>query len=411
MDRMEQGYSRREKKKQKKEIERSKQVALVKCMTAVFAGIVVITSGLWFGMQYVSGSAPVLGLKKEKESTGKNNDSKEAAVGERFCRLLPNQDRGDEPEGSGQYAPRLDKQLIIPSVQNAGAMPACRIVVNVPSRTLDFYNEARLVKTYPLAIGKPSTPTPLGSFTITQKEVNPWWYPPKGKAIVPSGPNNPLGYRWMGFAPLYGIHGTNTPWEIGGWVSNGCVRMREGDVEELFELVPNGTVVYINYDLVKIDVNSAGQVSLGVYPDLYRLKKEVTVSEVQRNLAENGVPNFVTQASLQNIVSQHSGQQIVLLEIHKLKVNGKLLSGQAVVSEGHVFVPVWEVAMALKTNVVWDEQQQTVDSNSHKVPGVVRGDVLYAAVEGMQTLFGGMWQWQPSENTWELVTLKIGIKQ
>ena len=119
------------------------------------------------------------------------------------------------------------------------------IVLNLPSRTLEFFAGGSLVKTYPVAIGKPSTPSPLGSFAIFEKEVDPWWFPPRTGEVVPSGPHNPLGYRWMGFAPLYGIHGTNAPWKIGQMVSNGCIRMHNANVEELFHLIAVGCPVLI----------------------------------------------------------------------------------------------------------------------------------------------------------------------
>lgn len=409
MDSIEQRHSRLDKKRKKREIVISKQVVLAKCILAIITCISVVVIGLWFGVQHMSGSVPAFGLVQSKEIFGEVGVSKVDGAEPRFCRLLPNEDGGNEPYGNRRYASGFDK-LIMPLMQKGETLPACRIVVNLPSRTLDFYNNNRLMKTYPLAIGKPSTPTPLGNFTITQKEINPWWYPPNGKKIVPSGPNNPLGYRWMGFAPMYGIHGTNTPWEIGGWVSNGCVRMQEADVEELFELVPYGTAVYINYDLVRIDVNSEGQVSLGIYPDVYRLKKQVTVTEVQRKLAESEVPNFVTRTFLQSIVDKKAGQQVALLQVHKLKVNGKLLSGRVVVSEGHIFVPVWEVATAFRTNVVWDEQRQQVYIDHHAIAGTVRDQILYVVAEDIQTVFGGMWLWQQSDHSWELVTLTIGRK-
>lgn len=405
MDSMEQGYSRLTRKKQKKAIARSKQIALIKYILAIGAGIGVLLCVLWFGLQYNNDSVPAAGFA---QSAGKVplDYGKERRV----YKLLPNEDRADESDFNKRYSPSFDSLAIVPLAMK-GTLPACRIVVNLPSRTLDFYNENKLFKTYPLAIGKPSTPTPLGSFVITEKEINPWWYPPRSKKVVPSGPNNPLGYRWMGFAPMYGIHGTNTPWEIGSWVSNGCIRMREKDVEELFALVPYGTAVYIQYDLVRIEKNDAGQVSLGIYPDIYGLKKQtVTVSEVQHKLAEAGVPDLVKESSLQQIINKRAGQQVALLQVHKLKVNGVSLSGQVIAADGHVFIPIWKVAAFLHANVEWNEEQQRVYANQQAVPGIIHNQVLYVLSEDVQILFGGMWLWQQAENSWELSVLTIGGK-
>ncbi len=105
------------------------------------------------------------------------------------------------------------------------------IVVNRGTRELLLYHLGILVKTYPIAIGKPTTPTPLGQFYIANKQVNP---------------GGPFGTRWMGLSiPHYGIHGTNMPESIGKAASNGCIRLNNRDVEELFSLVSVYTPVII----------------------------------------------------------------------------------------------------------------------------------------------------------------------
>ncbi len=105
------------------------------------------------------------------------------------------------------------------------------IVISTASKSLSVYRQGRLVKTYPVAIGKPSTPTPLGAFTIVNKQLNP---------------GGPFGTRWMGLSqPHYGIHGTNNPSSIGTAASNGCIRMFNSDVEELFSMTGVGTEVRI----------------------------------------------------------------------------------------------------------------------------------------------------------------------
>ena len=105
------------------------------------------------------------------------------------------------------------------------------IVVSIAPKTLDLYRLGRFVKSYPVATGKPTTPTPIGTFTIVNKQVNP---------------GGPFGTRWLGLSePHYGIHGTNNPASIGSAASNGCVRMYNRDVEDLFNIVGVGTVVRI----------------------------------------------------------------------------------------------------------------------------------------------------------------------
>jgi len=124
-----------------------------------------------------------------------------------------------------------------------------RIVINVPARRLSLVQGATLVRAYPIAVGRPWTQTPRGSFHILQKAKDPTWAP-KGRPPVPPGPGNPLGHRWMRISPDgYGIHATNEPNSIGQARSHGCIRMSRADAEDLFERVVVGTPVQITYDL------------------------------------------------------------------------------------------------------------------------------------------------------------------
>jgi L,D-transpeptidase ErfK/SrfK len=117
-----------------------------------------------------------------------------------------------------------------------------RIVVSIPDRKLVLLEGDRVVKTYDVAVGKTTTPTPEGEFQIINHIQNPTYYG-TGVVIGP-GNRNPLGTRWMGLsAKGYGIHGTNVPTSIGKAASHGCIRMRQQDLEELFDLVKVGTTV------------------------------------------------------------------------------------------------------------------------------------------------------------------------
>jgi lipoprotein-anchoring transpeptidase ErfK/SrfK len=107
-----------------------------------------------------------------------------------------------------------------------------KILITKSSRQLTLWNGNTQVRSYPVGIGKPSTPTPEGNYAIATKILNP---------------GGMLGTRWMGlnFDPDYGIHGNNAPWSIGHLVSHGCVRMYNNHVEEVFNLVRLGTPVII----------------------------------------------------------------------------------------------------------------------------------------------------------------------
>ncbi len=104
------------------------------------------------------------------------------------------------------------------------------------------------VRDFPVGIGA-NDKTPEGLFEIETKIEKPDWYA-EGRKVAFGHPDNPLGTRWMGFkrtrkAAGYGIHGTDEPESVGRAVSQGCVRMRNSDVEELFGWVPPGAKVHI----------------------------------------------------------------------------------------------------------------------------------------------------------------------
>ncbi|AUM98380.1 murein L,D-transpeptidase [Clostridium botulinum] len=108
-----------------------------------------------------------------------------------------------------------------------------RIVINTKAHTLTLFRNNNVYKIYKVAVGKPSTPTPKGTFKIINRAINP---------------SGPFGARWLGLnIPYgdYGIHGTNNPSSIGKSVSNGCIRMFNNQVIELSNLVPIGTTVTI----------------------------------------------------------------------------------------------------------------------------------------------------------------------
>ncbi|WP_374020207.1 L,D-transpeptidase [Paenibacillus thiaminolyticus] len=110
-------------------------------------------------------------------------------------------------------------------------MPSYRIIVDLSDRMLYLLDGNRVVRGYPVGIGKMVTRTPTGEFTIINKQYNP---------------GGPFGVLWMGLSkPHYGIHGTNDPSSIGRIVSHGCIRMYNADVLQLSSYVPVNTRVTI----------------------------------------------------------------------------------------------------------------------------------------------------------------------
>lgn len=119
------------------------------------------------------------------------------------------------------------------------------LIVSIPDRKLFLVQNGALMKVYPVAVGKRSTPSPAGSFRIVRRVSNPT-YSHKGRVVGP-GPKNPAGSRWMGLSLKgYGIHGTNEPSSIGKAASHGCIRMAKADLEELYAQVQVGDEVEIH---------------------------------------------------------------------------------------------------------------------------------------------------------------------
>ncbi len=130
----------------------------------------------------------------------------------------------------------------------ASHQPLRGIIVSIPDRKLALVENGRVVKVYPVAVGAPASPSPSGQFRIVQRVANPTYYAPGyPRRVIPPGKANPVGARWIGLNQEgYGIHGTNEPRSVGRRVSHGCIRMRNRDVEELFDRVRVGDVVELH---------------------------------------------------------------------------------------------------------------------------------------------------------------------
>lgn len=119
------------------------------------------------------------------------------------------------------------------------------IAVDKSQNILTLKADGNILKTYRVSTGKEAS-TPVGTFKIINKIIDPSWYPPQGKVIPSGDPKNVLGTRWLGISkPSYGIHGTIDPASIGKCVTEGCIRMKNAEVEELYSIVPEGTEVVI----------------------------------------------------------------------------------------------------------------------------------------------------------------------
>ncbi|HEY9621362.1 MAG TPA: L,D-transpeptidase [Crinalium sp.] len=136
------------------------------------------------------------------------------------------------------------------SQQSPTAPTAIRLQVSLHRRQVDLYRGDHKLKSYPIAIGQQGWETPIGTFQVRQKFLNPRWiHPLTNQTIAPDDPTNPLGGYWIGFwtdgRNWVGFHGTPDAASVGNPVSHGCLRMYDQDIAELFPLVRMGTVVTV----------------------------------------------------------------------------------------------------------------------------------------------------------------------
>jgi L,D-transpeptidase ErfK/SrfK len=176
----------------------------------------------------------------------------------------------------------IDNRHIVPSAADV------EIVINVPQRLLFLFGgDGRLRAHYPVGLGRPDWPTPLGDFQITEVERDPTWDVPasiqdemrrEGKPVVqsmPPCPQNPLGRYWLrlSFASL-GIHGTNAPASVYSFATHGCIRLHPDHIEALSTNVRPGSRGRLIYEPVLVTADEEGRVFAEVHRDVYRRAPE-----------------------------------------------------------------------------------------------------------------------------------------
>ena len=262
-----------------------------------------------------------------------------------------------------------------------------RIEINLASRLLTLYQGDVGIRMYPIAPGKPDSPTPTGRRKVVDMEINPTWVDPDDpKTEVPSGPDCPLGYRWIGIGGNYGIHGTNVPSSIGGYASHGCVRMYEKDVEDLFDHIVKGIPVDIKYERVVAEMDPDKTVVYYVYPDGYG-REPLEISDVRKKLAELGAGGLADDASIQQAIDSSDGQPRYVAKVYDLYLKGELLDVHAYGKDGHVYLPVMAVAKAAGIRTEWSPNWNRFTTTFGKAPGLKRGKYIYIDASDAPALF------------------------
>lgn len=196
--------------------------------------------------------------------------------------------------------------------------PPLELVVNIPAGRLEVLREGEVTNAYPVSVGAPKHPTPMGRYDVSKAVWNPWWHPPKSlwardeKPAAP-GPNNPMGRVKLYYEPLFFVHGTPETEKLGRPASHGCIRMANRDVvplalllhehatpatgrEEVERISAAGKTreipferpvpLRIEYELVEV---SDGRVV--VHPDVYRRGggREQLAERIVEAMAAHGV--------------------------------------------------------------------------------------------------------------------------
>lgn len=172
----------------------------------------------------------------------------------------------------------IPNQLLLPKAATKG------IVINLAELRLYYYPEnGEQVHVFPIGIGRIGRETPVVTTQISEMREHPTWtptattrkeYEAKGlplPAVVPAGPDNPLGEYAMRLAygrGEYLIHGTNDPLDVGLRASAGCIRMYPEHVEWLFSQVAKGTPVQIVNQALKVSTDQYGQTFIEVHEPL-----------------------------------------------------------------------------------------------------------------------------------------------
>lgn len=116
-------------------------------------------------------------------------------------------------------------------------------VVDLSDSEITIHAHGYFVCRFPVGTGRDDS-TPIGTFQVDDKLVDPTYYGPDG-VVAHDDPTNPLGEHWLSIGDSYGIHGTIDPDSIGKAESQGCVRLRNEDVAEVYDFLTVGSEVVI----------------------------------------------------------------------------------------------------------------------------------------------------------------------
>ena len=231
----------------------------------------------------------------------------------------------DANPGLDPFVPGAGKAVIIPL---SWIMPDVQvyhgIVINISElRLYYFFSQGGRPQfvTFPIGIGDEGTETPLGSYSIIEKIINPAWHVPESirkghpelPAIVPAGPDNPMGTHALRLSTAtILIHGTDKPWCVGRKASHGCIRLYPEDIPKLFRMVSKDTPVTIVSQPVKIGVRE-GKVYIELHED-NSISSEARFKMATALLVKKHLLGQVSSVKLLNALDDKRGFPIEISE-------------------------------------------------------------------------------------------------
>ncbi|WP_328747806.1 L,D-transpeptidase [Geomonas anaerohicana] len=189
--------------------------------------------------------------------------------------------------------------------------------MNLAELRLFFFPEGGTtqIESFPIGIGDEGTDTPLGSFQVVEKIVDPYWHVPKSirrqrpqlPSVVAPGPGNPLGRHALRLSRQdILIHGTNRPYGIGRRSSHGCLRLYPADMAALFVKVQKGMGVRIVNQPVKLGIKDGR-----VFIEFHRQKRDTTgVGEILHVMADRNLLHRIDMGKLVRAYYQNSGYPV-----------------------------------------------------------------------------------------------------
>ena len=336
-----------------------------------------------------------------------------------------------------------------------------RIIINLPEYKLYHYIGDELIEVYSISIGNINSPTPVSSntrrFEIYVKVKHPAWS--NNGVIVPAGPTNPLGTRWLGLMTIdkvtltgtdtwealakkygasvssilsqnnlkagakivpgmvveiphsdgYGIHGTTVPNSIGTSVSLGCMRMHNSEVAKLYDALPNGKriPVTINYaPLLERADPLTGELYYEVFYDVYRRIKDWPD---QLALAAARIGAQLSQW-VQSTSNQRFKDSLLVTRSPAIYNNGAFIAVGAHQAEGQFFIPAVIVEQLLgERYVVFDEVHYLGSSVLEPTAVVVVNEMPYLDVKVIRERTGKGPYYEPMLNMLQFSTSRLTV--